>query len=76
MASEPLTVVLLLGLGYDRLSVAPPALPLVRWVLRTIPDDACRGAAQAALQASSAEEVLVALRHALHPHLDLRLLDS
>jgi phosphotransferase system enzyme I (PtsI) len=76
MASEPLTVVLLLGLGYQRLSVAPPALPLVRWILRNVPDEACRRGAQAALQASSAEEVLVALREALHPHLDLRLLDS
>jgi phosphoenolpyruvate-protein phosphotransferase (PTS system enzyme I) len=76
MASEPLTVVLLLGLGYQRLSVAPPALAMVRWILRNVPDDVCRRAAQAALQASSAEEVLVALREALHPHLDLRLLDS
>ena len=25
------------GLGYDRLSVSPPALPLVKWVVRTVP---------------------------------------
>ncbi|HEU4698011.1 MAG TPA: phosphoenolpyruvate--protein phosphotransferase [Gemmatimonadales bacterium] len=76
MASEPLTAVLLLGLGYDRLSVAPPALPLIRWVLRTVPDDVCRRAAQAALQAARADEVLAVLREALAPYLDLRLLDS
>jgi phosphotransferase system enzyme I (PtsI) len=76
MASEPLTVVLLLGLGYERLSVAPPALPLVRWILRNVPDEACRRAAQGALQATSADEVLAQLREALQPHLDLRLLDS
>ena len=35
MASEPLSAVLLIGLGYDRLSVSPPALPLVKWVVRT-----------------------------------------
>ena len=38
MASEPLSAVLLLGLGYDRLSVSPPALPLVKWVVRTVPE--------------------------------------
>lgn len=76
MASEPLTAVLLLGLGYDRLSVAPPALPLIRWVLRTVPDAVCRQAAQAALQATRADEVLALLREALAPYLDLRLLDS
>src|SRR5437660_2857085 len=34
MASEPLSAFLLLGLGYETLSVAPPALPLITWLIR------------------------------------------
>ena len=49
MASEPLSAVLLLGLGYDRLSVSPPALPLVKWVVRTVPEPAAARAAESAL---------------------------
>ena len=47
MASEPLSAVLLIGLGYERLSVSPPALPLVKWVVRTVPEDVARRAATA-----------------------------
>ncbi len=46
MASEALSAVLLIGLGYDRLSVSPPALPLVKWVVRTVPEEAARRAAE------------------------------
>jgi phosphoenolpyruvate-protein phosphotransferase (PTS system enzyme I) len=75
MASEPLSAVLLLGLGYDCLSVSPPALPLVKWVIRTVPEESAREAAAAALKASSAAEVLNALREAVGEFMDLRLLD-
>jgi phosphoenolpyruvate-protein phosphotransferase (PTS system enzyme I) len=75
MASEPLSAVLLLGLGYDRLSVSPPALPLVKWVIRTIPEDAARRAADAALGAASAADVAAALREAVGGYIDIRLLD-
>ena len=57
MASEPLSAVLLLGLGYDRLSVSPPALPLVKWVVRTVPEPAAARAAESALAAASAADV-------------------
>ena len=50
MASEPLSAVLLIGLGIDRLSVSPPALPLVKWVVRTVPEEAARRAAEEALE--------------------------
>jgi len=75
MASEALSAVLLIGLGYERLSVSPPALPLVKWVVRTVPDDAARHAAQAALGAASAEEVSAALRKTVGEFIDVRLLD-
>jgi phosphotransferase system enzyme I (PtsI) len=75
MASEALSAVLLIGLGYDRLSVSPPALPLVKWVIRTVPEAAARGAAEEALLAADPEDVSAALRRAVADHLDVRLLD-
>jgi phosphotransferase system enzyme I (PtsI) len=75
MASEPLSAVLLLGLGYDRLSVSPPALPLVKWVIRTVPEESARRAADAALTAASASEVSDVLREVVAEHMDIRLLD-
>jgi phosphotransferase system enzyme I (PtsI) len=75
MASEALSAVLLIGLGYDRLSISPPALPLVKWVVRTVPEEAARRAAEGALDASSAEEVAAALRETVGEFIDVRLLD-
>jgi phosphotransferase system enzyme I (PtsI) len=75
MASEPLSAILLIGMGYDRLSVSPPALPLVKWVVRTIPEAAARRGAEAALAATSAGDVSEALREAVGEHIDIRLLD-
>ncbi|MDQ2942229.1 MAG: hypothetical protein M3R21_00990, partial [Candidatus Dormibacteraeota bacterium] len=75
MASEPLSAVLLIGLGYERLSVSPPALPLVKWVVRTIPEASARRAAEAALGAASAADVSAALREAVGEYIDIRLLD-
>jgi phosphoenolpyruvate-protein kinase (PTS system EI component) len=75
MASEPLSAVLLLGLGYECLSVSPPALPLVKWVIRSIPDETARRAAGAALAAASAAAVSAALREAVGGYIDVRLLD-
>jgi phosphotransferase system enzyme I (PtsI) len=75
MASEPLSAVLLLGLGYDRLSVSPPALPLVKWVVRTVPEPAATRAAESALAAASAADVTETLRSVVGEYIDVRLLD-
>ncbi len=75
MASDPVAAVLLLGLGYHRLSIAPPAIPLVKWVVRHIPADEARAAADAALEAPDTEAVVAVLREVLGRHLDLRLVD-
>jgi phosphotransferase system enzyme I (PtsI) len=75
MASEPLTAVLLVGLGYRSLSVAPPTLLLIKWLLRRIPFEACRRAADLALDADTANDVNAILRTEVAPHVDLRLLD-
>ena len=75
MASEPLSAFLLLGLGYETLSVAPPALPLIRWLIRQVTTSQARAAADAALAARSAELALDTLRFALAEAVDLTLLD-
>ncbi|HEX9165105.1 MAG TPA: putative PEP-binding protein, partial [Gemmatimonadales bacterium] len=76
MASDPLLAVLLIGLGYRSLSVAPPTLLRLKWLLRRIPLEACRAAAADALEAESAEAAAVALRTRVQPYTDLRLLDT
>src|SRR6266700_1843875 len=75
MASEPLSAFLLLGLGYDTLSVAPPALPLIKWLIRQVTTAQARAAAEAALAARSAELALDILRFALAEAVDPTLLD-
>ncbi len=75
MASEPLSAFLLIGLGYETLSVAPPALPLVKWTVRQVSAARARVAAEQALAARSADDVLDVLRLALAEAVDLKLLD-
>ncbi|HYT05830.1 MAG TPA: phosphoenolpyruvate--protein phosphotransferase [Gemmatimonadales bacterium] len=75
MASEPLSAFLLIGLGYETLSVAPPALPLVKWTVRQVSAARARHAAEQALAARTADEVLDLLRLALAEAVDLKLLD-
>jgi phosphotransferase system enzyme I (PtsI) len=75
MASEPLSAFLLVGLGYETLSVAPPALPFIKWLIRQVTTAQARAAADAALAARSAELALDILRFALAEAVDLTLLD-
>ncbi|MDX2193176.1 MAG: phosphoenolpyruvate--protein phosphotransferase [Gemmatimonadales bacterium] len=76
MASEPIGAVLLAGLGYEAVSVAPPAIPLVKWVLGAVPDAVTEAAAEAALRAGSSREVVALVREHLGRYLDLALLDA
>ncbi len=75
MASEPLDALLLIGLGYRRLSVSPPALPTVKWLVRAVPAGEAATAAAAALAANHPADVLGAIRELVGRHADLRLLD-
>jgi phosphoenolpyruvate-protein phosphotransferase (PTS system enzyme I) len=75
MASEPLFAFLLLGLGYDTLSVAPPKLPLIKCLIRQVTTAQARAAADAALAARSADLALDILRFALAEAVDETLLD-
>jgi signal transduction protein with GAF and PtsI domain len=73
MASDPFGAVLLLGLGYRRLSVSPPAIPLIKWVIRNVPASAARAAAGQALEATDAAGVTAAIRDGISSHVDLRI---
>jgi signal transduction protein with GAF and PtsI domain len=75
MASDPLSAVLLVGLGYTRLSVAPPALSPIKWLIRSVPEAAARAAAEAALSAPTSHAVERALYEGVRNHVDLRLLN-
>jgi phosphotransferase system enzyme I (PtsI) len=75
MASEPLDALLLMGLGYRRLSVAPPALPTVKWLVRAVPAAEAAEAAATALAAQHPAGVLDVMRELAGRHADLRLLD-
>ncbi len=62
MASEPLSAFLLIGLGYETLSVAPPALPRIRWLVRQLSRQQAAATATAALAARTDADVLEILR--------------
>ena len=75
MASDPLSAFLLVGFGYETLSVAPPSLPLIRWIVRQVSRAAATEAAQAALAARGDAEVLAVLRAALTRTVDPAILE-
>lgn len=58
MAGDPLMIPLLLGLGVDELSVAPQAVPQIKYLIRRIKMSEAREIADAALNSESAAEVL------------------
>lgn len=66
MASEPITVFALLGLGVRSLSVAPRAVPLVKRVLGGVSVEIAEEAARAALAAPGARQAQDALTRRLH----------
>jgi signal transduction protein with GAF and PtsI domain len=74
MAADPLSAFLLIGLGYRVLSVSPPALPLVRWVVRQVDASRAAAAADEALRASTTADVERVLEKALADLIDLQLL--
>jgi signal transduction protein with GAF and PtsI domain len=76
MASDPLGIFLLLGLGYREFSVAPTTVPLVRWLVRRLRTSEAEAAAAAALAVTSAAAAAATLGERLAAHVDLRLLDA
>ncbi len=75
MASDPVSVYLLIGLGYRVFSVAPPSLPLVKWMVRQVSAKDAATCADAALELPTTDEVSAFARRSLGNVVDLRLVD-
>lgn len=73
LASHPLGVYLLLGLGITGISVAPSSLPEIKKVVRSIPMADARMVVQAALAAPTTDEVSRILTDGIAEWLDLSL---
>jgi phosphotransferase system enzyme I (PtsI) len=73
LASNPLGVFMLLGLGITALSVAPSALPEVKKVIRTVPAADARAAMSRALEAPTPDAVITILTGEISKFLDLTL---
>jgi phosphoenolpyruvate-protein kinase (PTS system EI component) len=73
LASHPLGIYLLLGLGVTAFSVAPASLPEIKKVVRSIPASDARVVAGEALTARTTEEVTDILIHGIERWLDLSL---
>lgn len=73
MASNPLAVFLLIGLGIQALSVATASLPEIKKVIRSVPAMDARVSATAALDASTPAEVVEILTNGISKWLDLSL---
>ncbi len=57
MAADPLSIAILVGLGFDELSVSPFLLPEVKTVVRSISYAQAKAVAEAALRLDSAAAV-------------------
>lgn len=58
MAGDPVLVPLLLGLGVDELSVAPPVVPQIKFLIRRLKIEDAKKLADYALQCDSGVEIL------------------
>ena len=74
MASDPLGVFLLLGLGYRSLSVSPPRLAHIRWLVRQLDVRVAREAVEGALASSTGDKIKSILEGEIARCVDLGLL--
>jgi phosphotransferase system enzyme I (PtsI) len=75
MAGDPDTVPLLLGLGVDELSAAPPLVPQIKYLIRRMKMTEARALAEFSLNCESAAEILArsqALTRQIAPSLEHR----
>jgi phosphocarrier protein FPr len=70
LASEPLAVPLLLGLGIDELSVSVPAIPAIKAAVRRQDMAECRALAQEVLGLGTTALVRERLRAAVQPRIE------
>ena len=74
MASDVRAVLLLLGMGYRELSISPPRLPLVRWLVRQLDAGAAQSVAAEVVKADTTTRVMQLLSEAIADLVDVELL--
>lgn len=65
LAADPLAVILLLGMGYDVLSMSARGLPRVKWVIRQFEVEKAKEIVSEVLKMDDSKEVRIRLEHAL-----------
>jgi signal transduction protein with GAF and PtsI domain len=65
MAGQPLQAVLLVGLGFRELSMAPQAIPRVKEALRAVPAAEAEALAARCLELASGAEIEALVRESL-----------
>ncbi len=63
-ASEPEQVMLMLGLGVRKLSLAPPMIPEIKQIIRSVTIEECNSVARKALGMNSERQIATYLRNA------------
>lgn len=58
MANHPWAALVLAGMGFDHLSIDSHSIPLIKWTLRSVPLSKMQELAQAAMRATSSNEVI------------------
>jgi phosphotransferase system enzyme I (PtsI) len=69
MASDPLALLVLIGLGMREISMEAGAIPEIKEAIRRVTLEECEALAKSALASESAEEVEETVRHAFAPRL-------
>ena len=64
MASEPEQVMLLLGMGVRKLSLAPPMIPEIKQIIRSVTIEDCNAVARKVLGMNSERQISTYLRNA------------
>jgi phosphotransferase system enzyme I (PtsI) len=64
MASEPEYIMLILGMGFRTLSLAPPMIPEIKQIIRSVTMEECSGVARKILSMNSERQITSYLRDA------------
>ena len=76
MASDPIGVFVLVGLGYRVLSVAAPSLPLIRALVRSLDSAHASATARRLLEVASSDDAATIAREEVLRTVDRQLLDA
>ncbi|MCX7115239.1 MAG: phosphoenolpyruvate--protein phosphotransferase [Gammaproteobacteria bacterium] len=68
MASDPLAVILLLGMGYDTLSMNAASLPKIKWLIRSVSIAQAEVLLQDVLRSRDTKDIRLYLENAMHQH--------